>query len=371
MPFFYRSIFCAMILISMFLEACSSDSDKAEIRPSLPFMEFTDKLKLEEINEIHLEEDDKQVIGTITSIQIAENGDIYLNDESVATVHVYSSAGKFLRRIGHFGEGPGEFRHNKFIRLSQDRLGVIDVGLKRINFFDLDSNSLETLLLQDSPEIVTIRGFFDFAPNSNRLYHEAVSPEAFAGKKCSQSFTFVVYNRTLSPITLAGEFDPFASYYCKQLSMVSFVRTDTQGNIYVLPEMVPRITKYSSRFQKVGMFNFHTHNWKNPFQPSNRNNVIDFRKTEHSRVLELEIGRKSGKIFIYHGRQEIESTNKKIKKRIKTYLTVLAADGQILLGAAEMPLSPVAIDKDENIFFIKSSAPNHFILSRCQLKRIN
>jgi len=66
-------------------------------------------------------EDDEDVIfGVLTSICADENGTLYLLDQQLNQVLVFSKDGEYLRSIGHEGEGPGEFRRPSGMFLTPD-----------------------------------------------------------------------------------------------------------------------------------------------------------------------------------------------------------------------------------------------------------
>ncbi len=77
-------------------------------------------------------------LGFVTDVAVDEDGNAYLLDNSLSRVHVFDSAGRWLRSIGREGEGPGEFRRAEtFLILPQGDLGVLQpmsaqvVGLTR------------------------------------------------------------------------------------------------------------------------------------------------------------------------------------------------------------------------------------------------
>jgi hypothetical protein len=76
--------------------------------PSAP-MNAASELKLEELWRIGGFDDD-EIFGVITSLFLADNGEIFMLDAQLNEVKVYSEDGEFLRSIGRAGEGPGEFR---------------------------------------------------------------------------------------------------------------------------------------------------------------------------------------------------------------------------------------------------------------------
>lgn len=59
--------------------------------------------------QIGTEDDDKYVFGVISSIQVDDDGNIYVCDIKLTRVQKYDKNGRFLATIGKKGQGPGEY----------------------------------------------------------------------------------------------------------------------------------------------------------------------------------------------------------------------------------------------------------------------
>ena len=347
----------ACIFILTMSAACSKKSNVM-----LEKRVANESYELKEIAEIALEENDKQFIGVITSIQVAPNGNIYLNDIKLRTVHVYSSSGEFLRRIGRPGQGPGEFQFNMYISLSHNRLGVVEgTPLRRISFFDLNGTYEGAIRLDGEPGQRSITGRFEFSPNGERIYVEGISTNIDGEAVCENSFTFIVYDNALRPISRAGVFDPFTIAYCEQIPKKTIIATDIEGNIYTVHTMVPRVTKFSKNFRKLEMFSFYTDNWVLPFS---ENDPFDYMKPnkKHSRVFHMAIDKKNNLIFISHGWKDYEHSTKK-DEIIHSYVTVLSPQGELLLEK-KMPSGIIDVDDKGYLYWLKSNVPDHQILAK-------
>lgn len=55
-------------------------------------------------------DNDDELFGVIADIDVADNGDVYLLDNQLNEIKIFSKDGQYKRSIGHEGEGPGEFR---------------------------------------------------------------------------------------------------------------------------------------------------------------------------------------------------------------------------------------------------------------------
>lgn len=77
--------------------------------------------------------------GQLTSVAVAGDGTIYVNDLQAVEVKAYDSQGQFLRTIGSKGSGPGEFVQPLFVLVGPDGSVIVpDLGNQRVNRFGPD-----------------------------------------------------------------------------------------------------------------------------------------------------------------------------------------------------------------------------------------
>jgi hypothetical protein len=69
------------------------------------------KFDLEQDLQIGMEDDDNYVFGVISSIQVDDDGNIYVCDIKLTRVQKYDKNGRFLAMIGKKGQGPGEYEN--------------------------------------------------------------------------------------------------------------------------------------------------------------------------------------------------------------------------------------------------------------------
>ena len=80
-------------------------------------------LELEELWRLGGEtENEEEFFGVIVKLLIDESGDVYLLDQALNEIKVFSPEGEFLRTIGREGEGPGEFRRPEDMAFLPDSL---------------------------------------------------------------------------------------------------------------------------------------------------------------------------------------------------------------------------------------------------------
>lgn len=73
-------------------------------------------------------------------------GNLYVLLPREAEVRVYTSEGRFLRRIGRKGQGPGEMMFPFAMGWRGDTLWVRDIELNRVNLLSRDGEALRTIL---------------------------------------------------------------------------------------------------------------------------------------------------------------------------------------------------------------------------------
>ena len=79
---------------------------------------------------------EEHLFGSISSIAVNDNRDLYVLDEQAQHVRVFDSAGAYVQTLGRTGEGPGEFGFAEAIALLPDgRLVVRDSHNQRISVF--------------------------------------------------------------------------------------------------------------------------------------------------------------------------------------------------------------------------------------------
>jgi hypothetical protein len=82
--------------------------------------------------------DGQVVFGSVVDAAFDSDGNVYLLDVQLKTIHVVSPGGDYLRSIGQEGEGPGDFRAPEGVLVTSDgMLGVSDDRPARVSLFTL------------------------------------------------------------------------------------------------------------------------------------------------------------------------------------------------------------------------------------------
>lgn len=85
---------------------------------------------------------ENEVLARPDQIAVSEEENIYLMDGTVGIFYIFSKDGKFLKKFGPRGEGPGEVKHYMRFYLTKDGIVVADVD--RLHFFTKDGEYLKS-----------------------------------------------------------------------------------------------------------------------------------------------------------------------------------------------------------------------------------
>lgn len=97
------------------------------------------KMTLKEDFSLGEGESEEEMFGELTSIDVDSDGNIYILDRKDKKVKIFDSAGKFLRKFGKDGQGPGEMNLPITIQIiSNDELVVSDALNQRLMFYSLE-----------------------------------------------------------------------------------------------------------------------------------------------------------------------------------------------------------------------------------------
>jgi hypothetical protein len=78
-------------------------------------------------------EGEGELFGVISQVAMDADGNVYLLDQQLSEVGVFSAQGEYLRTIGREGEGPGEFRNPQdMFFLANGNLGVLQLAPGRV-----------------------------------------------------------------------------------------------------------------------------------------------------------------------------------------------------------------------------------------------
>jgi len=127
------------------------------------------------------------ILANIRSIQVDDQGNIYILDGKDHKVKVFTPNGIYLRVFGAEGQGPGEFQSPVNLFIMDGTLSVFDFGNKRMSYYSLDGHHLKDISLHE------LGGFFrPEAEDETSLYGNLIEWESDG----SQWLKLVKYDKT-------------------------------------------------------------------------------------------------------------------------------------------------------------------------------
>jgi hypothetical protein len=103
---------------------------------------------VEELRIGELEGAEEYTFGTVFGVAAGRDGSIFVAEIQPADLRMYDARGKFVKRIGRVGEGPGEYQQiDALAVMAAGNLAVHDGRLGRISIFDAQGNFLRSFQL--------------------------------------------------------------------------------------------------------------------------------------------------------------------------------------------------------------------------------
>lgn len=141
----------SMLFILLLWVASCSDLKEQSIKKSVEMIDFSNVENeykevflsdyVDSIKYVKLEENDSAFLSKRLLITANENH-IFVLDKAFSQAYLFSSTGKFLRRIGHKGEAPFEYQYPTSILITKDGMNfvILDNATRRVLFYDSSGN---------------------------------------------------------------------------------------------------------------------------------------------------------------------------------------------------------------------------------------
>ncbi len=109
--------------------------------PGLP-----NTLKLREDLRIGIESgDENYMISQLNSIQVSDKEEVIVYDGKEVAIKIYDKNGKFIRKFGQKGQGPGEIQMVSYINLIGEKINVMDRGNNRFSFYSIEGECIKEI----------------------------------------------------------------------------------------------------------------------------------------------------------------------------------------------------------------------------------
>lgn len=131
----YKLFFLGMLL-SIIVSCTSEKAEETNHAQSVLTTQNVDTVILEQV---HIFEDGSEVFmpGSITNFEVDDNDNVHMSSLIAGEVGIYTfnGQGEFLKRIGQYGRGPGDFEAIASLAVDDNNLYVFDSRLQKISVF--------------------------------------------------------------------------------------------------------------------------------------------------------------------------------------------------------------------------------------------
>ena len=150
------SVFLAFLLVFFLTNQVNADQTKIKTVDGVQVIENSkkpappegkmSKVTFKEEFSIGEGEFDEDMFAELTSMDVDSDGNIYILDRKEKKVKIFDSAGKFVKKFGEEGQGPGEMYVPVSIQLTHnDEVVIGDAGNQRLAFFSLEGEFLREM----------------------------------------------------------------------------------------------------------------------------------------------------------------------------------------------------------------------------------
>lgn len=103
-------------------------------------------LKLREDLRIGIESgDENYMFSQLNSIQVSDEEKIIVYDGQEVSIKVFDKDGKFIRKFGQKGQGPGEIQSVSYINLIGEKINFWNRGNNRFSFYSIEGECIEEI----------------------------------------------------------------------------------------------------------------------------------------------------------------------------------------------------------------------------------
>jgi len=111
---------------------------------------FSEQIKL--LLDLEIKEPENIIFNRLEDIATDSKNNIYILDRKEKFMYLFNEEGRFLKKIGRPGQGPGEFGKPCSIYIdSKDIIYILDESNRRVEIFDSEANYIKSIKFLDFP----------------------------------------------------------------------------------------------------------------------------------------------------------------------------------------------------------------------------
>ena len=102
--------------------------------------------------DLEIKEPENVIFNSLGDIATDSKNNIYISDRKEKLIYLFNEEGKFLKKIGRTGRGPGEFIRPCSIYIDpKDIIYVLDESQRRVEIFDSEANHIKSIKFINFP----------------------------------------------------------------------------------------------------------------------------------------------------------------------------------------------------------------------------
>ena len=178
---------------------------------------------------------------TVASIAVDNKGNIFVLDFASSSVKKFDKTGKFVKKFGSKGQGPGEFTFAESITIKNDTIGVNDFQTAKIVQYDSDGNFIKNHSVKAQSR------FKDIIPVGKNRYIANLTSVIEKDKYYFFDYNVLLLDRNFKTIksfrNFTQKYDP-EKPHCRLDMYDPYVVTDNKIFIPVNSDQIYRIDVY-------------------------------------------------------------------------------------------------------------------------------
>ncbi len=327
------------------------------------------RAEIEKIGEIKIEENESNLVGMIKLfVANLKEKTILIADNIFLEIKIYNNEGKFIKRIGKKGDGPGEFKRVEGISEDFNHYYVSDNIARRISIFTKDGLFIRSIKVPsgiwfDTGEIIV---------RNNKIYMNSFESKYKVFWENHLTKQIAVLDTSGKILYHFGSYPDIYKKY-KLMETVPKFDMDEEGNTYISSWQSWQWSKYDKGGNLIKYFGIKGNNFKEVKESYRGDETFDELHKISLNLSHVPII-KYGNGYLYH--QYSNSNKNFVKSRSRNdkahYLMVYTKDGEYIKSDIKLPGGGMLDVDDEGIIYIElSDEPGNRIIGKYKLKIID